>query len=74
MKATDFKPGDRVKLVHMKDPYRFDIPHGALGTVMSTCPEPINTVTVDWDCGFSLNPCLDCDIIVKVEAGKEVAK
>lgn len=71
MNATDFKPGDRVKLVKMDDPYRKDVPIGMLGTVVDTCPPPLNVVDVRWDNGFSLNPCLDLDVIVKVSE-KEV--
>ena len=67
MKATDFQPGDRVRLVKMDDPWRHDIPIGVLGTVVNSVPEPINVVNVEWDDGFSLSPCLDVDIIVKVD-------
>ena len=65
MNATSFKPGDRIKLVSMNDPYR-DAPIGAKGTVLSVCPPPINTLDVDWDNGFGLNPCLDEDIVAKI--------
>lgn len=68
MKATDFKPGDRVVLLKMDDPHRRDVPLGARGTVTSTAPEPVNVAGVRWDSGFHLNPCLDEDIIAKVEA------
>ena len=73
MDARCFKTGDRVKLVSMNDAYR-EAPIGALGTVLSSCPAPINVVNVVWDDGFSLNPCLDVDVIVKVGVlGKKAA-
>lgn len=65
MNASNFKVGDRVRLVRMDDPYR-KAPIGAIGTVTGVCPSPINVVNVDCDCGFSLNPCLDVDRIIKV--------
>ena len=65
MDATMFKPGDRVRLIKMEDPYR-EAPIGIEGTVLAVAGKPINVVTVDWDGDFSLNPCLDEDIIVKV--------
>lgn len=64
-KATDFKPGDRVRLISMNDPHR-KTPVGIEGTVISAVGEPINVVNVDWDDGFGLNPCLDEDVIIKV--------
>lgn len=60
-----FKPGDRVRLVSMNDPYR-EAPIGIEGTVVSSAPRPINVVNVDWDNGFGLNPCLDEDVIEKI--------
>ena len=66
LNAEAFFPGDRVKLIAMSDPYRDDVPIGVEGTVLSVAPPPINVVNVEWDDGFSLNPCLDEDIIVKV--------
>jgi len=65
MDATVFRRGDRVRLVRMDDPYREDIPIGAIGTVMGVCPKPINVLNVEWDNGFSLNPCLDVDVVEK---------
>ena len=66
MNAEMFSPGDRVKLISMNDPYRDDVPIGIEGTVLSVAPPPINVVTVDWDDGFSLNPCLDEDVIARI--------
>ena len=66
LKATDFKPGDRVRLVSMNDPYRIT-PVGIEGAVISAVGNLINVVNVDWDDGFGLSPCLDEDVIAKVE-------
>jgi hypothetical protein len=66
--ARNFKPGDRVRLVDMSDPYRDDIPIGTIGTVRSITPPPINVLNVEWDCGFSLNPCLDEDRVERIAA------
>ena len=63
--AAYFKKGDRVELVSMNDPH-VDAPSGIHGTVLSVAPPPINVLTVVWDNGFSLNPCLDEDIVRKV--------
>ena len=65
MDASTFKKGDRVQLVRMNDPYR-KAPIGAVGTVTGVCPKPINVVSVEWDCGFGLNPCLDEDAIERI--------
>lgn len=65
MDATMFEIGDRVRLVKMDDPYRPDIPIGMEGTVIGVAPKPINSLTVDWDGNFRLNPCLDSDIVEK---------
>lgn len=66
--AADFKPGERVRLVKMNDPYRKDVPIGAEGTVISTAPKPVNVVNVKWDdAGFNLNPCLDVDVIERAD-------
>lgn len=65
MDARMFSVGDRVRLVSMDDPY-VDAPVGIEGTVVGVCPPPINVLDIDWDCGFSLNPCLDVDKVLKV--------
>ena len=67
--AADFKAGERVKLVKMDDPYRGNAPIGIEGTVISVAPKPVNVVNVDWDGGFGLNPCLDVDVIERIEPG-----
>lgn len=60
--AAYFKVGDRVELVFMDDPY-VDAPSGVHGTVLGVAPPPINVLDVAWDNGFSLNPCLDVDVV-----------
>ncbi len=47
-----YRPGARVKLIRMNDPYRPDLKVGATGTV--TAVDDIGTIHVMWDCGFSL--------------------
>lgn len=64
--AADFKAGDRVRLVEMDDPLRI-APIGAEGTVTSVAPKPVNVVNVAWDDGFGLNPCLDADVIERID-------
>ena len=66
MDASSYNAGDRIRLVCMDDPYREDIPIGIVGTVMGVCPKPINVLNVKWDGDFSLNPCLDVDIVERV--------
>lgn len=46
-----FKPGTRVELVKMDDPYR-KLPMCSKGTVR--CVDDIGTIHVQWDCGASL--------------------
>lgn len=46
-----YKPGTRVKLNHMSDPY-VNIPRGTQGTV--TCVDDIGTIHVQWDNGSTL--------------------
>jgi len=46
-----YKPGTRVKLIHMDDPYTRLSP-GELGIV--TGVDDIGTIHVNWDCGSSL--------------------
>ena len=66
MDARQFKPGDRVRLTHMEDPYRKDVPIGITGTVTGIAPPPINVLDGDWDGNFHLNPCLDVDRVTKL--------
>lgn len=47
-----YKPGARVKLTHMDDPYRPDLKAGTLGTVIAV--DDVGTIHVAWDCGSSL--------------------
>lgn len=65
MDAADFRPGDRVELIRMSDPY-VKVPAGALGTVVGIAPRPINVLNVEWDNGCGLNPCLDEDEVRKI--------
>lgn len=52
-----FKPGMRIKLIHMIDPY--SVPDGTLGTVHHV--DDIGTVHMDWDNGSSLGLIADED-------------
>lgn len=65
MDATEFKIGDKVKLVAMDEPSA-EAHIGAIGTVTGIAPKPINVLNVDWNDGFGLNPCLDADMVTKV--------
>lgn len=61
--ASEFKPGDRVKLVRCTDEYTKLSP-GEEGTVVLV--DPLATVHVKWDSGSNLGICLDAgDLIVK---------
>lgn len=72
MDARDFRIGDRVELVSMNDPWRDgDAEVGIKGTVTGVNPPPINTLNVEWDNGFGLNPCLDEDVVRKVGNDEE---
>ena len=46
-----YKPGTRVKLIRMSDPYT-NLRQGDRGTV--TLVDDIGTIHVNWDCGSSL--------------------
>lgn len=48
---AQFKPGTRVELIYMNDPYT-NIPPGTKGTVKHV--DDIGTIFVNWDCGSSL--------------------
>jgi len=61
-KAT-YKPGMRVELVEMDDPYR-QMPPGLKGTV--TGVDDAGTIHVNWDNGSSLG-CVETDIVKIVE-------
>lgn len=65
MDASRFEVGDRVRLVCMDDPYA-GVLSGNVGTVVGVAPKPINVLDVEWDDGLSLNPCLDVDIVEKI--------
>ena len=47
-----YRPGMRVKLIHMSDPYRPDLKGGAMGTVIAV--DDVGTIHIAWDCGSSL--------------------
>jgi len=58
-----YKPGTRVRLVRMDDPYTKLTP-GATGTVSFV--DDIGTVHVNWDCGISLGVVFGEDEIKKI--------
>ena len=59
-----YKPGVRVKLIHMDDPYRPDLKAGALGTVIAV--DDIGTVHIDWDNGSGLGAAYGADVIRRI--------
>ena len=66
MDARNYREGDRVRLVCMDDEYSGHH-EGHVGTVVGICPPPINVLNVRWDDGFGLNPCLDVDVVQRIE-------
>ena len=62
----DFKCGDRIRLVSMYDKYE-GFKSGQTGTVLSVAPKPVNVLNVEWDEDFFLNPCLDVDVVKKID-------
>lgn len=60
-----YKPGTRVILVRMEDPYS-KLQPGDKGTV--TCVDDTGTVFVNWDRGSSLGVVFGIDEIRKIEA------
>ena len=47
-----YRPGYRVRLTRMDDPYRPDLKPGTLGTVIGV--DDMGTIHVQWECGSSL--------------------
>lgn len=47
-----YKPGTRVELVHMDDPFNTKLVTGCKGTVKHV--DDMGTIHVSWDCGSSL--------------------
>ena len=64
-----YKPGTRVMLIRMNDPYT-KLRRGERGTVV--CVDDIGTIHVSWDCGSTLGIVFRVDECVKIEeAGHE---
>jgi hypothetical protein len=59
-----YKPGTRVALVRMDDPYS-KLKPGDKGTV--SCVDDTGTVFVNWDCGSSLGAVYGVDEIRKLD-------
>ena len=59
-----YKPGTRVELIRMDDPYSKLRP-GDQGTV--SCVDDTGTVFVNWDCGSSLGAVYGVDEIRKID-------
>lgn len=53
---SDFKRGDRVRLMHTTDPHT-TLQRGTVGTVQSI--DSLGTIHVKWDSGHTLGVCLD---------------
>ena len=62
-----YKPGTKVKLVHMNDPYTH-IPEGTTGEVL--CVDSLGTVHVKWSNGSTLGIVFNEDSCVKIEEGE----
>ena len=60
-----YKPGVRVELVSMDDPYNTKLKPGDRGTV--SCVDDTGTVFVSWDCGSSLGAVYGVDRIKRVD-------
>ena len=54
-----YRPGARVKLLRMNDPYRPDLKAGTLGTVIAV--DDAGTIHVAWDGGASLGVAYGAD-------------
>lgn len=65
-----YRPGARVKLLRMNDPYRPDLKAGALGTVIAV--DDIGTIHVAWDGGASLGVAYGADAceVMDLEGGE----
>ena len=62
-----YKPGSRVKLIQMRDPYT-DLRQGDRGTVSFV--DDIGSIHVNWDRGSSLAVLFGEDQCVKIEEGE----
>ena len=61
-----YKPGSKVKLVRMDDPYTH-IPVGTIGVV--TCVDDAGTIFAKWSNGTTLGVVFGEDECVKIEEG-----
>ena len=59
-----YKPGTKVRLVHMNDSYE-TIPPGTTGTVL--CVDSLGTLHVMWSNGSTLGVVFREDSVVKIE-------
>ena len=59
-----YKPGTKVRLVHMNDPYTH-IPEGTTGEVL--CVDSLGTLHVMWSNGSTLGAVFGEDSVVKIE-------
>ena len=59
-----YKPGTKVRLVHMNDPYT-QIPVGTIGEVL--CVDSLGTLHVMWSNGSTLGVVFREDSVVKIE-------
>lgn len=62
-----YKPGTKVRLVHMNDPYTH-IPVGTIGAV--TCVDDAGTIFAKWSNGSTLGVVFGEDECVKIEEGE----
>ena len=59
-----YKPGTKVRLVHMNDPFT-TIPTGTIGEVL--CVDSLGTLHVIWSNGSTLGVVFREDSVVKIE-------
>ena len=62
-----YKPGTKVKLIHMNDPYAH-IPKGTTGEVLHV--DSLGTVHVKWSNGSTLGIVFNEDSCVKIKEGE----
>ena len=62
-----YKPGTKVRLVHMNDPYT-TIPPGTTGVV--SCVDDAGTIHTTWSNGSTLGIVFNEDSCVKIEEGE----
>ena len=62
-----YKPGTKVMLVHMSDPY-VTIPPGTTGEVL--CVDSLGTIHTVWSNGSTLGIVFNEDSCVKIEEGE----